>query len=70
MYNINIRNLITRELEVKKVNNIIDEFLNNDLQILALNTPFRKLESITNERGEKLNFTYDFNKKTWIESLL
>ena len=70
MYNINIRNLITKELEVKKVNNIIDEFLNNDLQILALNAYFKKLESITNEKGEKLNFTYDFNKNIWIESLL
>lgn len=70
MYNINIRNLITKELEVKKVNNIIDEFLNNDLQILALNTHFKKLESITNEKGEKLNFTFDFNKNTWVESLL
>ena len=70
MYNINIRDLITKELEVKKVNNIIDEFLSNDLQILALNTPFRSLESITNEKGERLNFTYDFNKNIWIESLL
>ena len=70
MYNINIRNLVTGELEIKKVNNIIDGFLNNDLQILALNTPFEKLESITNEEGEKLNFTFDFNNNTWIESFL
>ena len=70
MYIINIKNLITKELEVKKVNDIIKEFLNNDLQILALNTPLKKLESITNEKGERLNFTYDFNKNIWIESLL
>ena len=70
MYNINIRNLITKEFEVKKVNNIIDEFLNNDIQILALKTPFKKLESITNEKGERLNFVYDFNKNIWIETLL
>ena len=70
MYNINIRNLITEELEVKKVDDIIEDFLSNNLQILALDTHFKKIESITNEKGERLNFTFDFTNNTWIESLL
>ena len=70
MYNVNIKNLITNEIKVKKVDNIVDGFLNNSLEILSLNNIYEKLISITNEKGEKLNFTFDFKSNTWIEFLM
>lgn len=70
MYNVNIKNLITNEIKVKQVDNIIDDFLNNSLEILSLNNIYEKLISITNEKGEKLNFTFDFKSNTWTEFLM